>query len=510
MVSGRNAKNISAKIFSMVVAFLATLMITRVVVGKSGDELYGFYSMSADFVNYAAVLSLALNSMAGRFITIKYYEGDIRGVNRLFNTVFYANIILAAFFLLPMICVLINLEKLISIDASYVNEVKTLFLLMFSNYIITIISSVFSVSTFIKNRVDLDSIRQGESNFIKLIIVYVLYYLFAPNIVYIGIGTIIATVYIWIVNIRYVKKLTPEITIFQHSSIAWGDLRELLSSGIWNSISRVGAILLNGLDLIIANQFLGSAALGILSIAKTLPKYFFTAVGSFSSVFTPGIAIDYANGDNERLINRTILSIKICALVSNIISALLVALGKRIYDVWVLGQEIVSIQYITIIAIVGMIVVMPMEPLWALFTATNKVRTTSIYLLIESALTISTVFGLLAISSNELVKLMIIAGVSSFYEIVRGLVFMPLFAAKVMKIRWSTFYPPLIRAIIAFSITSGIGILVSESINRTGWSMLILLIVIVGSGSLLFNLFIVFTKSERKQAVQMMRDWRNK
>ena len=77
----RNVNNIFAKLFSMGVAFGATLLITRVVVSKSGYELYGFYSMSVDFVNYAAVLSVALNLMAGRFITVKYYKNDISGVN---------------------------------------------------------------------------------------------------------------------------------------------------------------------------------------------------------------------------------------------------------------------------------------------------------------------------------------------------------------------------------------------------------------------------------------------
>ena len=108
-MDSKNWKNIAARIFSMLVAFGATFILTRIVVNKSGNELYGYYSMSADFVSYAAVLSIALNSMAGRYITVKYYEGDLRGVNRLFNTLIYANIGLSIALIVPLAFVINNL-----------------------------------------------------------------------------------------------------------------------------------------------------------------------------------------------------------------------------------------------------------------------------------------------------------------------------------------------------------------------------------------------------------------
>lgn len=504
----RNIKNIIAKLFSMGVAFGATLVITRVVVQSSGNELYGFYAMSADFVNYAAILSVALNSMAGRFITVKYYKNDIVAVNRLFNTIFYANVVLAAFFVILMIGILIHLENLISINESYIDDVKGLFLMMFINYIITIISSVFSVSTFIKNRVDLDSIRQGEGNLIKLIIIYVLYYVLTPNVIYIGIGTIISTLYIWIVNIRYVKKLTPEIVMFQQFSIVWLDLKDLLLSGIWNSISRIGAVILNGLDLIIANQFIGSMSLGILSIAKTLPKYFYIAAGSFATVFFPGITIAYAKGDIDELLKKTIFSIKVCTFISNTIFTVLIALGERIYKVWLPGQDVINIYYITVITVLGLVVVMPMEPFWAVFTATNKVKLTSLYLIIESIFTLSIVITFLHIIKNDSARLMIIAGVSSIFEILRGLLFMPIYASEVLNINRSYFYPTIIRIIISFIITTGVGITISKLIDKDGGLILLTMIVILSIISFIMNLLIVIDREERTDIVHYLLNWR--
>lgn len=496
-MTNRNAKNMIARAFSMAVAFAATFIITRVIVNKSGNELYGYYAMSADFVNYATVLALALNSMAGRFITVKYYEHDIKGVNRLFNSILYANIILSLVISIPMILIVVNLDQIISINESLILEVKVLFACMFLNYLITIVSSVFSVSTFLKNRVDLDSIRQSESNIIKVCIVYILYYFFAPNIVYLGIGTIIATVYVWLLNVYYVHKLTPEIKIFQRRKPVWGELKELLASGVWNSITRVSSIFLNGLDLFIANHFLGGSALGILSIAKTLPKYFFSAIGTFASVFTPGITIDYAKGDSESLIKRTTISMKFCALISNVIAAVLIVFGKQIYDLWVPGQQNEKIQLITIVAMIGMVVVLPMEPLWAVFTATNKVKNTSLYLISESIISISIVILSLSIVSNELLKLVIIAGISSLFEIIRGIIFMPFYAAKVLHIRYRTFYPVIVRILVAFFVSIVIGLVVTNGIHNGGLPVLIVLLMIFGILFVGINVFIVFSKVDR-------------
>lgn len=489
----------------MIVTFLATFFITKIVVMNSGNELYGFYSMSNDFVNYALIVSIALNSMAGRFVTVSYYQQDSDEVNKYFNSVFYANIILAIIMAVPLFLISFNLEKIISLPKDSARQIKALFVVMFVNYLLTIISSVFTVSTFIKNRVDLDSFRQLESNIIKIAVVYLLYRLLNPNIIFIGIATLIATSYVFLMNIYYVKKLTPEIRIFEKKFFDWCKVKEVLSSGGWNSLTRIGAVLLNGLDLLIANQMISSPAMGILSISKTLPKYFLSAIEGFAGVFSPRITIEYAKGNNKGVIQQTDYAIRICGIISNAFASILIVLGNRIYLLWVPGQDAKTLHILTIVAIVGFIVIMPLESVYIIITATNKVKFSSIYLLLESVFTISIVFILLHIVPVGFWQLVVIAGVSSAFEMIRGLIFLPLFGAYCLKANPIFFYKPLIRTLLAFGVSTAVSLLVNQAFSNNSWIILIIMIIITGISSLVFDYFIMFSRDEKKKVLAFLK-----
>ena len=76
------AINVSAKIFAFAVSLAISFFLTPFLVKNVGKEAYGFVGLANDFVSYALVLTVALNSMAGRFITISLYEKDNESVNR--------------------------------------------------------------------------------------------------------------------------------------------------------------------------------------------------------------------------------------------------------------------------------------------------------------------------------------------------------------------------------------------------------------------------------------------
>ena len=57
----RNYKNFIAKAVSVALTILVGFVQTRIVVDCIGSESYGFYSLSTDFVNYAMIISIALN-----------------------------------------------------------------------------------------------------------------------------------------------------------------------------------------------------------------------------------------------------------------------------------------------------------------------------------------------------------------------------------------------------------------------------------------------------------------
>ena len=54
---------------SLAVSVLVSFFLSRFVVREMGEEANGFAQLANNFVNYATVITISLNSMAGRFIS---------------------------------------------------------------------------------------------------------------------------------------------------------------------------------------------------------------------------------------------------------------------------------------------------------------------------------------------------------------------------------------------------------------------------------------------------------
>ena len=88
------AVNLIAQIASFLVSFGISFFVTPYVTNKLGSDAYGFITLADNFVNYASLITIALNSMASRFITIKIYENKMDEANVYFNSVLIGNTIL--------------------------------------------------------------------------------------------------------------------------------------------------------------------------------------------------------------------------------------------------------------------------------------------------------------------------------------------------------------------------------------------------------------------------------
>ena len=92
------SKQLALNMLSQVVAFLLSLAINffliPVIIEKIGKEIYGFYSLADNFLEYATVVTTVINGMANRFITVAYSKGEIEDANKYFTS-FMLNLWLA-------------------------------------------------------------------------------------------------------------------------------------------------------------------------------------------------------------------------------------------------------------------------------------------------------------------------------------------------------------------------------------------------------------------------------
>ncbi len=498
-------KKLTVNLIASILAFILNIginfFLTPYIVESIGVEAYGFVSLGANFIGYVSLVTIALNSMAGRFITIEIHKENWEAANKYFSSVFIANIIALAVISIPSVLFIAFVDRLINVPDHLLTDVRILFTFLFISFITSIFLSTFGVATFVKNKLYLQSLRKMEAIAIKAILLILLFMYFKPAVSFVGFAAFIAGLYMLFFSVYYAKKLLPEITI-QKKYFNFSAVKELTFSGIWNTITRIGTLLLDGLDLLIANMFISVTAMGTLAIAKTFPSLIVSLVGIIAGVFMPDFTRLFALNKSEDLVKAIKNSMKLLGIVVSLPLAILVSFGQDFFSLWVPTQDARLLQLLSLLTIATIVVSGSINSIYGIFTVTNKLKANSMILVFSGLLNVVIVFILLKTTGLGIYA---VAGASSVIGILRNLLFTAPFGAKYLGLNWHTFFPEIAKAVMAFLIASSIGLSINYFFEVNDWLGLFIFAGITAILGLLVNTILILDKSEREQAIKIVK-----
>ena len=162
-----SARQLGLNVFCGLVVFavniLTSFFLSPYIVRTLGVAAKGFITLASNFVSYATIVTVALNALSGRFITVKLHQGDYEGANRYYSSVFACNMILLAVLFIPAILCVVFLDRLVNVPENLVFDVKLLFAFVFINFYIGTGVPKWQVACFATNKLHLKYIRDMES-----------------------------------------------------------------------------------------------------------------------------------------------------------------------------------------------------------------------------------------------------------------------------------------------------------------------------------------------------------
>lgn len=495
------ALNLIASMVSYVVTLGISFFLSPYIVENVGVEAYGFVSLANSFISYASLITIAVNALAGRFITIKIKQNDYETANKYYSSVFIANSLISLVLFIAGFIIVVFLEKIVNIPVGIIMDVKVLFSALFLNCILSTSGSVFSVSIFANNKLYLGSIRSIEASIIRAVVLIILFVSFPAKVSYLGITSLFMGVYSLGFNLYYTKKLSPYLKI-RKKYFDFRAIKELVSSGVWNLVTRLGQIFNDELDLLITNLFIDATSMGVLSLAKTVPGIISGIVGSMVSSFSPNFTILFAEGKLDELKQSLKQSMKIMGVACNLPIIVLIVCGEKFFACWQPTQDAKTLQILSVLTCAGFIVNGGINCIYNIFTVVNKLRTNSLVILAGSVISITTTYCLLKTTS---LGVFAVAGVSTVISIIRNLFFTVPYGAKCLNLKWYTFYPDVIRPVIFVLISSLANIHIVNYISGSGWFNLILCSAITVAISSVFGLFIILNKKDREFLVSKLK-----
>ena len=392
---------------------------------------------------------------------------------------------------------LVFLEYVLHIPVNLIADVKWLFALLCLNTLLTLVFNVYIVSPFIKNRLDVTSVRNLVSNLIKAAVILILFGFFSSHLWYIGCSTLICGIYLIIANVRIKDKLTPELGV-NLRYFDFAKVKTLLASGVWNLIGKLGDLLQRGLDLLFANWFINAAAMGILSITTQIPFIILSVLGLFTSSFAPSLTKDFAKGNLKEMLNEVYKSIRILSISILVPIAILYIYGDVFYKLWMPTQDSLLLQKLTICGTFALLVTSPLDGFWNVFTVTNKIKGSSIFMIINSLVVFLTVLLGLFLTEDITTKMFIIAAVRSLYGVIRGIVFLPIYGAYCMNLKRTFFYKPIIKSLFGVLVTLGICWMLRLLYVPDNWLGFFMSSLLVALVSCSIGSILILTKNDKK------------
>ena len=489
--------NMIANILSFSVNLVISFFLTPYITKNVGTEAYGLVGLANSFTNYITVVTAALNSMASRFIIIELHKRNNKKANVYFNSVLMANTLIAIILMIPAIWLILNIE-ILNISKSLLFDAKITFVLVFISFVMGLIGAFFGIVLYAKNMLWKGSFRSLESNVLRVFVILLLFSVFSGKIYFVAFSTLLSSVYCIGFNVYYTKKYIPELKI-KKTYFSFNAIKTLVMSGLWNSITRLSQILLDGLDLLLSNIFINGIMTGNVSIAKTIPSLYTTVVAMLSDSFYPQFLELYSKNKKKELLKSIKQSINILSSISGICLSMLLVYSKDFYSLWLPNNDSNLLSTLTLLSVGTVLISGCVYSLYSVFSLVNKIKINSIALLITGILSSLTTYICLKYLDMGVYA---IVGVSSFYGIIRNLFFTPVYAARCLKINLFTFYPVLFKNLVNIFVLILVEILLKECIIPNSWQLLILnglISILIG----MFTTYIIILDKEQKKYILM-------
>lgn len=440
------------------------------IVRELGAEANGFITLANNFITYASLITSALNSMSGRFISMAYHRKDNTMANRYYTASFSSGFFAVAILVVPVVIIIANLERILNIPFELTYDVKLLFALVFINFFLITAFTPWAAATYVTNTLYLKSLRTMESQIIKVVVITGLFLFLKPSIVYVGFASLLATAFVTVSSFFYKRRLLPEISV-KKEYFHLKDCVKLFSSGIWNTVNQTGNMLSGGLDILISNLFLGYGEMGLLSIAKGISGVITNLSATLTGLFAPQTTMKYASGKSEEIIPILKRGCRICSLLTAIPVGGFMALGREFFFLWMPEENTDTLYILTALSCAHFAFTAGAQCLTNVFTATNRLKLSSVSVLSSGLL--GTVSALIVIKAAPSAGLYAVAGISGAFILLRTIIFIIPFSAKYLKIPVKTFFPEIFVSLYCTSAFFLCGVLFKVLFSPDSWLTLI-------------------------------------
>lgn len=297
--NSRIARNTIFLYIRMAFVMIVTLYTSRVILKVLGVTDFGIYNVVAGFVSMFSFLNTSLTASIQRFYNYENGKNGSEGFHRVFSTSFYIQLFLGIIiFILLETVGLYYLNNHLVIPEGRLQAARYVFHMSSLSLLFVIMQVPYSAAIIAKEYMDYYAVVGIIDVLLKLVIVLLLPYVTADNLIIYSLALLIVTIVDFFLYFIYAKRKIVEVKL--DSSFNRSIFKEMMSFSGWSILGSLAQMIRNqGLNIIL-NVFFGpvvNAARGISYQVKTALASFMANVPTAAR---PQLTESYARGDIDR------------------------------------------------------------------------------------------------------------------------------------------------------------------------------------------------------------------
>lgn len=494
--------NLITGLFTVVVQFATSFFLSPFIVKALGAEANGYTQLASNFVMYATLLTTAFNSMASRFVSVAYHQGKIDKARGYYSSVYIANVALIIVLLPIAIVVTMKLDHVIVVDNVDLLDAKLLFGCVFANYFIGMISSLYTISMYVKNAIFYSNILNCIRTICNAVLLLVVFSFLPVKIFYVSFIAVVLSVLLLPAYVYYQDKLLPEIHFGKHY-FSWEAVKEMLLSGIWNSVNQCGHLLLTGLDLLLSNLFISPYAMGLVAVSKTIPSAIIQLATTVNNNFSPSITQSWARGDSDGVMRELQMAMKISIVIVSVPIVTFCCVGVSFYSLWQPTLDPIVLTILSVLGCLSFMIFAGTQILYNVFTASNHLKVNSLSFVLMGLLNVGCVYC--GLKYYPQYGMYIIVGTSTILTIIRQLIIILPYTAKLLNQHWAIFYKNILQTLCCCAMNGLLSYVVMSLSPINGWLSFLLDGTIIAILAICLEGYLLLNKNERKKVLQLIR-----
>ncbi len=364
--------NLLFSLASVAASAVSSLLLVPLYSTYMGLDAYGYVALGLTFVNVSTVLSLAITSMASRYIVVTLNKDPSRA-NQYFSSITVSCVAVATVIMGVSLLVCLILPSIIVIESVYLGQMRTLLLFQAGSLALSITSPPFVAGHYYKNDLRLLYGFAALSQIARVAVPYTAFPFVGATLWLPFASSFVVDLAAFAVYTFTYRRFMVSVSL-KLGAIRVSVIRELVSSGCWASLNKAGSVLLTTVSSYMSNILVGIRATGYFASFSQLQAFIAVFTNALVGCLVPRILASYSNDSEPVFVLLIARCIRYVAMAIGLCSGVAVVLAMPFFQLWV-GEDVGQYRTCIIVMLAYLPFSYPIEVVNQALVAQNRVKT---------------------------------------------------------------------------------------------------------------------------------------